>query len=399
MKADDETRLRLSVCLIIKNEERWLNQCLASIQPVADEIIVVDTGSTDTSCEIAERYGAKIFHFSWCDDFSQARNFSLEKATASWVLILDADEVIAEKDYDTLRSLTGTPARTPAACQILTRNYINRNDIIGWRANDNSYADKEHGCGWIPSIKTRLWSNHPEIRFSYPVHEVVTPALKKLSLEPQTCSIVIHHYGKLNQLQADAKGKRYFAIGLKKLADMSDAELPLRELAIQAGILKRFDEAIDLWQRYLKIKPDNAEAWLNLGTALFSTGKIDAALDAAKKATKLAPDLKEIHFNHALYELHLGRSKEAAKRLRALIKIVPEYHAAKFMHAAAVCCRDGNKKGRKAFNKIIGKNLTEEMIAIAGKELALTLAGAGRHKDAEKIEKAAQWLSDNKKPR
>ena len=354
---------------------------------------MVDTGSTDGSCEIAQRYGAKIFHFSWCDDFARARNFSLEKAAGHWILILDADEVIAEKDYDTLRRLTNTPAPIPAAYQILTRNYINRNDIIGWQANDGSYADKERGCGWIPSRKTRLWSNHPEIRFSYPVHEVVTPALAKLNLKPQACSLIIHHYGKLDQLQADAKGERYFTIGLKKLADMSDAELPLRELAIQAGILKRFDEAIDLWQRYLKINPDNAEAWLNLGTALFSGGKIDAALAAAEQASELDPNLKESYFNRALYELHLGQAKKAAKRLRTLSKTQPEYHAARFMYAAAVCCRDGVKKGKQAFKKITGKNLTTAMIGIAGEELAKTLLKAERGKDAEKIKKATAQLN------
>ncbi len=308
-------------------------------------------------------------------------------------MILDADEVIAEKDYDTLRRLTNTPAPIPAAYQILTRNYINRNDIIGRQANDGSYADKERGCGWMPSTKTRLWSNHPEIRFSYPVHELVSPALEKLGITPKPCPVVVHHYGKLDQLKADAKGEKYYQLGLKKLEEMADALIPLRELAVQAGILGRFDEAIDLWQRFLKLDNNNAEAWLNLGTALFSGGKIDAALAAAEQASELDPNLKESYFNRALYELHLGQAKKAAKRLRTLSKTQPEYHAARFMYAAAVCCRDGVKKGKQAFKKITGQDLTTAMIGIAGEELAKTLLKAERGKDAERIKKATSQLN------
>ena len=302
--------------------------------------------------------------------------------------MLDADEVIAEKDYETIRQLTSLPAPTLTAYQILTRNYINRNDIVGWQANNGSYSNNEQGCGWTPSIKTRLWNNQPEIRFSYPVHEVVTPSLEKLDVTPQPCPVIVHHYGKLNQPKTDAKGEKYYLIGLKKLEEMTDAVIPLRELAIQAGTLKRFDEAIDLWRRFLKLDKNNAEAWLNMGTALFSVGKIDAALAAAEKASQCEPSLKESYFNRALYELHLGRAKKAAKKSRVLIKAVPEYHAARFMHAAAVCCRDGVKKGTQAFKKITDKNLTAEMINIAGKELAGTLAIAGRNRDADKIKKA-----------
>ena len=78
--------------MIVKNEEKFLQRCLDSVD--VDEIIVVDTGSTDKTKEIARNYTGKVYDFKWVDDFSKARNFSISKATKEWILVLDADEVI-----------------------------------------------------------------------------------------------------------------------------------------------------------------------------------------------------------------------------------------------------------------------------------------------------------------
>ncbi|WP_234119664.1 glycosyltransferase [Clostridium hydrogenum] len=80
--------------MIVKNEEENLPKCLNSIKSKVDEIIIVDTGSTDKTMEVAKRYTDKVFNFEWCDDFSAARNFSINKAKNDWILILDADEVV-----------------------------------------------------------------------------------------------------------------------------------------------------------------------------------------------------------------------------------------------------------------------------------------------------------------
>jgi tetratricopeptide (TPR) repeat protein len=88
--------------MIVKNESAHLARCLSSAQPYVDEIVVVDTGSQDDTVAIAHRYGAKLFHFDWCDDFAAARNFSLEQVTGAWILILDADETLVV-ETDTLQ--------------------------------------------------------------------------------------------------------------------------------------------------------------------------------------------------------------------------------------------------------------------------------------------------------
>lgn len=88
----------ISLCMIVKNEENTLERCLKSVQDIADEIIVVDTGSTDRTMEIASKFTNKIYEFSWIDDFSKARNYSFSKATKDYILWLDADDIILPED-------------------------------------------------------------------------------------------------------------------------------------------------------------------------------------------------------------------------------------------------------------------------------------------------------------
>jgi glycosyltransferase involved in cell wall biosynthesis len=92
--------MEISLCLIVRNEENTLARCLESFKPLVDEIIVVDTGSTDKTIKIAKKFTDKVFEFSWVDDFSAARNFSFSKATKDWVMWVDADDIIREKDAE-----------------------------------------------------------------------------------------------------------------------------------------------------------------------------------------------------------------------------------------------------------------------------------------------------------
>ena len=88
--------MRISACYIVRNEAAKLERSLASLEGAVDEIIVVDTGSSDDTVKIAEAHGAQVFHFPWQDDFSAARNVSLSKATGDWILVVDADEYFPE---------------------------------------------------------------------------------------------------------------------------------------------------------------------------------------------------------------------------------------------------------------------------------------------------------------
>ena len=97
--------ITISLCMIVKDEEAVLKRCLESVEGIADEIIVVDTGSQDRTKEIAEEIGAKVYRFPWIDDFAAARNFSFSKADMDYCLWLDADDVILPEDRRQLKEL------------------------------------------------------------------------------------------------------------------------------------------------------------------------------------------------------------------------------------------------------------------------------------------------------
>lgn len=88
--------MRISCAMIVKNEARCIERCLMSLRDMVDEIVVLDTGSTDETVQIAKSLGAKVYHFDWCNDFSAARNASLEHATGDWILVVDADEYFTQ---------------------------------------------------------------------------------------------------------------------------------------------------------------------------------------------------------------------------------------------------------------------------------------------------------------
>jgi glycosyltransferase involved in cell wall biosynthesis len=100
--------ITISLCMIVKNEEDVIARCLDCVKDIADEIIIVDTGSTDTTKEICKQFTDKIYDFEWIDDFSAARNFSYSKATMEYIMWLDADDIILEQDIIKLMDLKQT---------------------------------------------------------------------------------------------------------------------------------------------------------------------------------------------------------------------------------------------------------------------------------------------------
>lgn len=112
--------MSISVCMIVKNEEELLPDCLASIKGWVDEIIVVDTGSTDKTIEIAKGYGAVIYEIKWEDDFSKARNYSMSKATKEWIFIIDADERVAPDDGSAIGAVLDKTEHDVIAVDVLS---------------------------------------------------------------------------------------------------------------------------------------------------------------------------------------------------------------------------------------------------------------------------------------
>jgi tetratricopeptide (TPR) repeat protein len=370
-----ENKATVSLCMIVKNEELHLARCLQSAKPLVDEIIVVDTGSTDRTRDIAQAFGAKVYPAAWQEDFSKARNLSLSKACGKWILILDADEVIASVDYEGFRKLISDAPEREVAFSIETRNYTALANTVGWNPNSGRYAHEEAGTGWFSSVKVRLFPNDPNIRFEYPVHEMVDPCLKRMGIRIETAGIPVHHYGKLNQQHQADKGKTYYNIGIKKLDELGDNISALRELAVQAGNLGKWEEAIQLWHRLIQLQGDSPEAFINLGAAHWQLGLYEKALGFNHKALALQPDLKEAHFNYALNLLHLREAEKAIPLLEDLLEQHPQYIAARFMLTAAYCCA-GNKASAQESCRQIQRTKIGPVLAVSFHDLAKTLVDA-----------------------
>ncbi|MDY6790233.1 MAG: glycosyltransferase [Thermodesulfobacteriota bacterium] len=378
----------VSLCMIAKNEEECLARCLKSVKPVVDEMIVIDTGSEDRTAEIARVFGAKVFDFKWTGDFSEARNFSLSKASGSWTFHLDADEVISALDYEAFKKIIRQSATQKVAFLINTRNYTMDVNQVGWTANDGHYEREESATGWIPSEKVRLFRKEGNIRFEYPIHELVEPSLKTAGITVKKCAIPVHHYGKLNKEKSSKKIEIYYQTGKKKLDKMGDDAVAIRELAIQAEIIKKHDEAIELWERFIAIEPNVARAYINMGISYCSLGKYEDVLETAKKAMKLDPEMKEAHYNYALAKLHLGGASEAVSILKKLLERNGQYPPAKFLLAAAYCCNGKRDNGINEL-KELQKSSIGPGLPIRCHELAKGLVSSQRPEYALVILEAA----------
>lgn len=318
-------RRTLSVCMIVKNEEESLARCLNNVKPVADELIVVDTGSEDRTKDIAAIFGAKVYDFKWTGDFSEARNFSLSKASCDWILVLDADEIISSRDHERLARIVGKKGQRHAYL-FTTRNYVESATTAGWRVNEGEYPEEEKRGGWVPSTKVRLFPNDRRIVFHHKVHELVEPSLKRLGIEIKPSEIPVHHYGKLNLQRVTEKEEAYYELGVQKRERNKDDVKALLELAIAANEAGRHQEAVSLWEELIRLKPCDAPAHFGLGAALLKCGDFREAMRASKTAFSLDDSLKEAVFNYAVCALCTGEDLEnAMASLERLLERDPDY--------------------------------------------------------------------------
>ena len=386
-KTGSAKRPGVSLCMIVKDEEANLARCLASVKPIVDEMVVVDTGSKDRTRDIAEFFGARVYEFEWSNDFAAARNFSISKAKGDWILIMDADEVISSQDYDHLRKITAKKSEKPVAYSVATRNYCYEANTIGWSPNDGHYVQEEAGFGWLSSEKVRLFSNRKKIKFEGAVHEMVDPVLKRIGIKIKKSVIPVHHYGRLNTDLLNKKRRIYYEIGQKKLAENGSSIGAVRELAIQATALEKNSEAIKLWKKFLSMKPDSRsvpEAYVNMGSAYIRMKDYEKALTSAQKAVEFRPEMKEAQYNLGMAELYNGNADAAVMTLKRLIKNYPNFPPAQFLFAASNCCKN-DSSDRNGELKALKRSSFGRVLTYSVAELAKGLMTADQHKLALKL--------------
>lgn len=317
----------VSLCMIVKNEEGCLARCLASVKPLVDEMVVVDTGSDDRTVAVATLYGAEIYRFDWNGSFSDARNYALGKASGAWILTMDADERIAAQDHAAFSQMVLSSSPDKDAWSVLIRNYSQRVHIQGWQANDGTCPEEEQGDGWYPATRVRLFPRDLRVRYEGVVHELVEPSLRANDFVIHTAPFVVHHYGEVAGLPTNLleKQRRYFELGKQKLVERPDDPVAVAELAVQAGELGLFNEALELWDRLLGMRPDTVEAFFGKGHALINLKRYAEALEVSLRALQLDPAHREAAFNYGTCELYVGDPARALPEIERLLKQVGQH--------------------------------------------------------------------------
>jgi tetratricopeptide (TPR) repeat protein len=197
---------KVTLCMIARDEERFLGECLARARAAVDEIVLVDTGSTDRTVAIAEAHGARVLREPWADDFSAPRNTALRAATGDWILVLDADEMLTDGAALRLRELVRDPG------------------VAGYHLH---FTNRYTGGKTVGVLMVRLFRNLPGLRWQNVIHEQVTPSLvaagDAAGLPLSIADVEVEHLGYLDEVmdgrQKNARNERLFR---KQLAQHPD---------------------------------------------------------------------------------------------------------------------------------------------------------------------------------
>lgn len=303
----------ISVCMIVKDEEAVLGRCLDSILPLARQLVVVDTGSTDATVAIAKRMGAEVYHHrpEGAFDFSAARNYSLGKARCKWILVVDADECLLPVDVDSIRD--AVESGRDAAYMISTRLYYDNPKIEGLVPNDGTHPDTDGYCGFVVSTKARLWPRAASLHFRNEVHETVEQSAMEAALPLQECDAIIHHFGGRCLEEKDAF---YADLGYEKIRS-DPCQRTYRELGLQLHRMDRLDECVGILAKALEFGPDDIECTVLLADsfAKMSKGGDRDELEKAEAhyldALKADRDSGLANRHYATFLNQHGRYKEA----------------------------------------------------------------------------------------
>jgi glycosyltransferase involved in cell wall biosynthesis len=296
----------ISLCMIVKNEAETLARCLKSVRGIADELIVVDTGSTDTTVQIARSFGAEIVSFPWNGDFAAARNAGLEQAKGTWVLILDADEELDAGSKGEM--LLCAEHREYEAFFVKIQNHIG--------------LDRSSQVITVNPI-LRMFRNRPQYRFSGIIHEqiaaVIVEATPAAAMHLST--VVVHHYGYADGVVAKKdKISRNVALLKEQLELNPQDAFHHFNMAVEYMRLGEYGPALEHIKQSLNfVEPDTSYVHLLYKYEIrcrAMLGDTAGALDACSRGIALFPDYPDLAHIKGILLLQTGEYAGARQALR-----------------------------------------------------------------------------------
>ncbi len=310
MSKNQTPEMRLSLCMIVRDAGRTLGDCLGSIRPWVDEMVVVDTGSVDETAEIARGFGARVFEFPWCDDFAAARNASLGHARGEWVFWMDADDTIDETNGRGLRRLA---------------DGVHEESVFGYVMRVHC-PGKDGGGDYTAVDQVKMFRNRPELRFEGRIHEQILPAIRRAGGEVAWTELFVTHSGS----DQSAEGRRR-----KYERDLRILELDLRErpehpfvlfnLGMTYADMGRHEEAVRWLNRSVELA-NPSESHLRKAYALWvaslqQLGRYGEAQEVCRRGLELCPRDAELLFRQGMLAHEAGRLEEAAGAYRQTLAL------------------------------------------------------------------------------
>ncbi|MFI3177752.1 MAG: glycosyltransferase [Eubacteriales bacterium] len=276
--------LPISVCIIAKNEEEKIGTCLDSLKPYNFEIIVLDTGSTDSTKEIALKYTSHVYDFTWVDDFSAARNASIEKASHDWILIVDCDECIESCDTSALEA-----------------HMANHKDQMGSITCKSEAEDPNGGVTYSYGELPRFF-HKGDFKYDGIIHEQVVPYSKDASFESTLLPITLLHTGyHLSDEEHARKSARNIALLEQAVLKQPNSSYYHFQLGLDLSKMNEYARAKECFQTALSLDPPadilyTKLIYINYGEVLRNEGLFDEGIALIKGASTILNDYADAEY-------------------------------------------------------------------------------------------------------
>lgn len=298
--------LSLSLCMIVKDEERRLASCLSSVCSLVREIVVVDTGSADRTKEVAAAFGARVYDFCWIEDFAAARNYALDLATQEWILVMDADEILEPLEPEDMARL------------------LVADGVEGYFVRIRNYLD---AAGYVDDAAVRLFRNKPFYRFEGAIHEQIAGAIKRHNRGSGLArsNLLIHHMGYLSrEIAQKNKRKRNVAVITKALLSHPSDPFLHYSLGLEYLLSERTAEGIACLEKALSLMRGDEgycrDLFVALGLALLKTGRRDELEKLLEAAFSFYPGDPELVLLEGILDFSEGRYERVIGKLRLFMR-------------------------------------------------------------------------------